>query len=109
MAQKFVINNGKLVLGNVDLHRNLILNNNNKNNIIGGGYWFHSFEYDIIYFYSDSTEFGAVTKEEFYQALPTLKRLESCTIVFSEKHRIDEIVEEFENTDDYKNILNKNK
>lgn len=92
MAQKFVINDGCLILGNVELHEELV-HGREYDKTVGGGRWQVDKETNTIYFYGSSIDFGKVTKEQFDTAFkqPSLSRM---NIVFSEKEYMSEVLKE---------------
>jgi len=71
MALKYIINDGKLIMGNCEYHAELHGKNLDKKKTIGGGrYYFKEELYGkVVFFYGKSDEFGVVTKEQFEAAL----------------------------------------
>lgn len=67
MAQKFIIQSGKFIHGNVDTHSQLGTTRD-WNNIAGGGMWFYDPLQNDLYLYGASTEFGHVTEEQVMKA-----------------------------------------
>lgn len=63
MSKKFVLNNNKLVLGEVTYHCELCADNSKT---IGGGRWY--IEDNKLILYGSSTEFGPVTEEQVMKA-----------------------------------------
>lgn len=96
IAKKFVINDGWLILGQVELHEELVRGREYAKTV-GGGRW-HVDEEDktIIYFYGSSVDFGKVTREQFEESFkqPSLERM---TIIFSEKEYLSEVLMEQRN------------
>lgn len=92
MAQKFVINDGRLILGQVEMHEELI-RGLDYGKTVGGGRWQVDKETNTVYFYGSSVDFGKVTKEQFEDAYkqPSLERM---NIVFSEKEYFSEVIKE---------------
>jgi hypothetical protein len=84
MAKKWIINNNKLILGDVELHKDLISKNNDINKTLGGGYWYYNKDTNIIYFWGESFDFGQVTKKEFENSQKRLN-IKNLTIIFSYK------------------------
>lgn len=66
MAQKFIINNGNLVMGHVDYHRELVKDHSTTK---GGGYWEFDRESNIMYLYSESMDFGQAHREDVIKAI----------------------------------------
>lgn len=96
MAKKFVIHNGTLILGNVELHKDLV-RGVDKKEIAGGGFWYKDHDTNTMYFYGSSMDFGTVTREEFDKARKQLS-LYQYRIVFSEKEYMkDVLIEEQKN------------
>lgn len=91
-AKKFVINDGFLILGQVEFHEDLV-KNMDRSKTIGGGRWHFDEDDNTIYFYGDSTDFGSVTKEQFDAAFkqPSLSRV---NIVFSDKMFLSDVMKE---------------
>jgi hypothetical protein len=93
MAKKFIINDNKLIFGDVKLHCFLVPEGESRDNVIGGGFWHFDDNTNTIYFYGRSTAFGQVTKEEFENAIK-LTSLSKCKVVFSTALTLDGIVDE---------------
>jgi hypothetical protein len=93
MAKKFVINDSDLILGDVEVHEQLI-RDRDKTKTVGGGRW-HIDEEDpnTIYFYGSSIDFGKVTKEQFDAAFKQ-PSVEKMNIIFSEKEYMSEVKKE---------------
>lgn len=88
MAQKFIINDNEIILGDVEFHKELIVDQQKHKQTIGGGRWFWDEDGKIVYFYSSSTDFGQVTKEQFESAFANSilsPCWDECKIVFSQK------------------------
>jgi hypothetical protein len=68
MAQKFVINSGNLVIGHVELHREL---NKDNSTTLGGGYWFYNKVDNTLYLYGSSVDFGKVSENQLREAVTT--------------------------------------
>jgi hypothetical protein len=92
MAKKFVINDGVLILGDVELHEDLV-KHRNKSKTIGGGRWFYDRDINTIYFYGKSIDFGSVTRQELDAAWKQ-PFVENAIIVFSEKELFDDVLNE---------------
>jgi hypothetical protein len=90
MAQKFVINHNRLIIGHVDSHTELVRNLIDYETI-GGGWWFHDHENKTVYFYGRSITYGAVTEEEFNLSLKP-NWLKPLKIVFSTATNIFDVV-----------------
>lgn len=92
MAQKFVINDGCLILGNVELHEELV-RGREYDKTVGGGKWQVDKKTNTIYFYGSSIDFGKVTREQFDTAFkqPSLLRM---NVIFSEKELFNEVLNE---------------
>lgn len=92
-TNKFVINDGDLILGHVEFHKELI-KGRDKNKTIGGGRWY--VDTNIIYFYGRSVDFGRVTKEEFDAAFKQ-PSIECNKIIFSTKEYFSDVLKELNN------------
>lgn len=92
MAQKWVINNGNLVLGDVRYHNELCRDNTLTK---GGGFWYLVKEIKTIYLYGDSTQFGQATKKQLEQTnIPS--SLDQYTVVFSTQQSLAKVIKEGE-------------
>ncbi len=99
MAQKWIINDGKIICGYVKYHKDLISSNMRYNKTSGGGSWSFDRQKDgnTCYFYGMSEEFGQCTKEEFESALVRSKfdsMPEGTKKVFSTRLHFEDVVEE---------------
>ena len=83
VEQKWIINNGKLILGLVEFHEELHLKSMNKNKTIGGGRWILYKDINTICFYGKSIQYGKVTKEQFDTAIKQ-RSLKKLKIIFTE-------------------------
>lgn len=63
MAQKFVISEGKLILGHVKYHMDLV---KDVSKPVGGGYWDE--REDRVLLYGSSTDYGSATPEQVRDA-----------------------------------------
>lgn len=97
MAQKFVINDGILILGNVEFHEDLV-KNRDRSKTIGGGRWYSDKESNTVYFWGTSCDFGQVTEEQFNESIKQSSLLKK-NIVFSTKDSPDIINSEKKITD----------
>ena len=93
MAQKFVICDKKLLMGNVSVHRQLVNTSSDAEKITGGGHWYTDHNTKTVYFYGSSREFGTVTKEQFDEATKQ-QSLNRFRIVFSENALLSKVIEE---------------
>lgn len=91
-VNKFVINDGDLILGEVEFHEDLI-HGRNRSKTVGGGRWYEDIDTDTIYFFGESTDFGAVTKEQFDAAFKQ-PGLSKFNIVFSNKLLFADVLKE---------------
>lgn len=66
MAKKFIVNNGNLVIGHVDFHKELVKDHSTTK---GGGWWEYDKEKNIMYLYSESMDFGQAKREDVIQAI----------------------------------------
>lgn len=65
MANKFIINNGNFILGDVEYHRRLAEDHSTTK----GGGWFHIDEKNkILYLYSESMDFGKASEANIIDA-----------------------------------------
>ncbi len=93
IAKKFVINDGDLILGQVEMHEELV-RGVDRSKTIGGGRWYVDEEdSNMIYFYGSSVEFGKVNKEQFDAAFKQ-PSLEKMNIIFSEKEYLNDVKKE---------------
>lgn len=93
VAKKFVINEGYLILGQVEMHEDLV-RGRDYGKTVGGGRWqVDEQDKNTIYFYGSSVDFGKVTKEQFDAAFkqPSLERM---NIIFSEKEFFSDVLKE---------------
>jgi hypothetical protein len=86
MAKKYVINDNRLVLGQVNYHEELCRDNSKT---IGGGSW--HIEGNKLYLYGISMNFGSVEKEDVDKAYksPSIEKME---IVFSHELNLSKIL-----------------
>jgi len=83
MARKFVINDGDLLLGDVELHEELVKSKyRDRSKTVGGGYWDYDKLNNTMYFWGKSIDFGQVTKEQFDQSFKQ-PSVENAKIVFT--------------------------
>lgn len=68
MAQKFIINDGDLMMANVHFHEEILGKGKNQKTI-GGGWWYFDRKMDMWFFYYKSIDFGSVTFEQFKEAV----------------------------------------
>jgi len=92
VAKKFVINDGWLIIGQVEFHEDLI-KGRDRSKTVGGGRWHYEKDINTIYFYGESTDFGSVTKEEFDAAFKQ-PSVEQATIIFSDKMFLSDVLKE---------------
>jgi len=80
MAKKWIIQDGNLRLGHVDLHKEL--KSKTGNAVKGGGYWELDKEKKIIYLYGKSIDFGQCKLDDIINARndgyagPTLEEMD---------------------------------
>lgn len=67
MARKWIINDGVLKMGNVELHRELAQKHDTT---LGGGYFYINRNSEEILLYAKSEDFGYCTYEQVKEALP---------------------------------------
>jgi hypothetical protein len=96
VAKKFVINDGDLILGQVELHEELV-RGRDRSKTVGGGRW-HVDDLDpnTIYFYGSSIAFGKVTRQEFEESFKQ-PSLESMNVIFTEHEYLSEYLKEQQN------------
>lgn len=94
LHQKWIINDGDLILGRVELHEELV-GSREKGKTVGGGRWHYDRDNNIIYFYGASIDFGQVTEEQFNEAWKQ-PSVEGATIVFSLNGKLEEVIIEYE-------------
>lgn len=99
MALKFIINNNKIILGDVIYHLELVTEGLKKEETIGGGRYlvYPELYGDIVFFYGSSFEFGKLNKEQFDLALTNSQLLpewKDYKIIFSEKESFSDVLKE---------------
>lgn len=92
MAQKFIINDGILILGHVDLHEQLLRGSLERNKTVGGGYWFKENRTGTLYFYGKSIDFGKVSEEQFETSIKSAFVLVAPKIVFSLEDSLEAVL-----------------
>jgi len=95
-VKKFVINDGDLILGQVEMHEQLV-RGRDRDKTVGGGRW-HVDDDDrnTIYFYGSSVDFGKVTREQFEESFKQ-PSLENMNVIFSEKEYLSDVLKEIRN------------
>lgn len=68
MAQKFIINSGKIIMGDVEYHADLLAKEEHRLTVGGGYFYFHT-RHAVLFFYGSSSEFGYCTQEKFDEAI----------------------------------------
>lgn len=68
MAKKFIVRGEDFIMGNVELHRDLV---EKPDGIEGGGFWELDRHKKIMYLYSKSYDFGSIKKERIVEAFKT--------------------------------------
>lgn len=66
MYKKFIINEGRLKMGLVDQHRDLVQNHSTT---VGGGWWHKDDRKQIIWLYGRSQLFGSVSSSVLKQVI----------------------------------------
>lgn len=61
---KFIIEDGRLVIGRVTYHYELIFDRADKTKVKGGGWWKKNKILNMIIFYADSDDFGKATLDD---------------------------------------------
>ena len=92
MAQKFIINDGVLILGQVELHEQLLRGSLEREKTVGGGYWTKDHKTKTLYFYGKSYDFGRVTEEQFNNAIKSSFVQAASKIVFSCEDSLDAVL-----------------
>ena len=83
-ANKFIIQNGRMRLGFVEYHSELLADKKNRTLIAGGGRYAIFENEKVILFYGTSNEFGSVSDDAFTRCLkPSV--LNIYQILFSKK------------------------
>lgn len=90
MANKFIINDGVLIFGNVECHWEL-LDGRDREKTTGGGMWSYDRKVNTIYFFGESLEFGQVTKEQFNAAFKP-SSVQHVRIVFGNEIELSELL-----------------
>jgi len=95
MARKWIIDDEYLILGDVELHEDLVSKGRDRNKVRGGGRWHFDRQANIMYFWGKSIDFGQATKEDFDKVYKQ-PSVEQATIVFSHKLNLIDIIKEIE-------------
>lgn len=85
MAKKFIINNNRIILGDVNFHSELLTDNTQT---VGGGHWHYDHVKDRIYLFGLSTDFGHVTKQQIQNCYSYA--LEGRTLFYSPSLNLEE-------------------
>lgn len=91
MYKKWIINNGRFIMGHVELHRDLVSDNTLT---IGGGWWHFDKERNVLFLYYKSQDFGSVSEEAVRQAKKQ-RSLEGVEIFFSTKERLEDVINDY--------------
>lgn len=97
MARKFIINDGIIIMGNVEYHNELHGKNRDSSKTIGGGRWQWDKVQKKVYFYGKSKEFNGVRKEAFIEALSNSflsAHFENHQLVFSYEEHFSDVIKE---------------
>ena len=92
MAKKWVVENNRFVLGEVELHRNLSIN---PDEICCGGYWHINVLNSTIYLYGKSYDYGKCTEKIIRKVIIAgnySQQLYDYHWVFSEGDKLDDVV-----------------
>lgn len=95
MARKWVINDGWLILGDVEFHEDLLTGDRKERETAGGGRWHVDRERGVIFFWGKSVDFGQATKKDFDDAFkqPSVEHNETF---FSLKTDFEEVLKEYD-------------
>lgn len=66
---KYIIKDGKMFLGHVEFHRDLIPVETTPKRVLGGGWWFHDKDEKSLLLFGSSLDFGHVTKEQILEVV----------------------------------------
>ena len=89
MAKKFIINDNRLIFGDVNFHSDLCKDHSKT---IGGGLWFYDHLSDTMYLYGASTEYGPVTIDQIRNAWSY--SLEGKQIMFTHHFELGRVFKE---------------
>jgi len=89
MAKKFIINDNRIIIGQVEFHYQLATDHSKT---IGGGLWFYDHLSDTMYLYGASTDYGPVTFDQVRNAWSY--SLEGKTIMFSHQFDLEKVLKE---------------
>lgn len=95
MAHKYILHDGQLIFGNVEYHYELIGLLRQREKVEGGGRFHWDAEKKVVYFYGSSTDFGAVTKERFFEAWENSlisPAWDDCKIIFSAREYLSDVL-----------------
>lgn len=84
---KFIIQDGQLKMGRVELHFELA--GKDKSNVVGGGYWYYDIDNHILYLYGESVDYGQVEVADFNN-IWVRPSLEETTIYFSTEMKLED-------------------
>lgn len=90
MHKKFIINDGNLILKQVNYHRDIPVKDSSKT--IGGGYFYYDEDQDTLYLYGNSSDYGHVTPEQIKASFSVylMEEMDIC-IIHSYEDDVDKI------------------
>ena len=100
MAKKFIINDNRIILGQVDFHSQLV---DDHTKTTGGGLWFYDHLNDTMYLYGLSTDYGPVTEKQVRDAWSY--SLEGTRVMYSRALKLDEALRNSICIQDPENVL----
>ena len=81
LQPKFIIQDGELRMGRVEMHYELAKKDDDSN-VKGGGYWHYEKDTDVLYLYGKSFDYGRLKVEDF-EDVWLRPSLEESTVYFS--------------------------
>ena len=91
MARKWIINDGDLIIGDVEMHDE----KRDRNKTLGGGYWYFDRSKNVIFFWGKSIDFGQVSKDVFDAAFKQ-PSVEQAKLFFSLNDSFENVIGEYE-------------
>lgn len=98
MAQKYIIIDNEIIMGNVEFHIELV-GKNRTSKPVGGGRFSWDRERSVVYLYGESFDFGRVTKKQFDDAFPNSlisPFMQQCEFFFSEQPTLAGAMREYD-------------
>ncbi len=107
LAKKFIIQNGLLIMGEVESHFDLV---EDHAGIVGGGryHYYPELYGDALFFYGISFDYGSVSRNQFYDALeksPLTGIYANSKIFFSNREWLPDAMKEQEAKEYIDNLI----